>query len=153
MIDRRAQILDRLAAIVGDIATLNHAGFYRNRGDLSNTLRPFLTLHDGSEELSRDIMPGSRIALPLGMQLFPEISYLPRLQLPLNETIDVDVHSMRMQVIAAVLTDAALHTIVGANGKVSLRSIETDLAIGKRMSGETVFRLAFSYPLLLSELT
>lgn len=153
MIDRRAQILDRLTAIVGDIATLNHAGFYRNRGDLSNALRPFLTLHDGSEEVFRDVPPGSRMSLPVHMQLFPEISYAPRLQSPLNETIDVDVHSMRMQVLSAVLTDAALHTIVGANGKVSLRSIETDLAIGKRMSGETLFRFVFSYPLLLPELT
>lgn len=153
MIDRRAQILDRLAAIIDGIASVNHAGFYRNRGDLSNAMRPFLTLHDGSEALARDILPGSKAAFPLGLELSPEISYTPRLQLPLNETISADVHSLRMQLLAAVLTDATLLNIVGTNGKITLRAIETDLSIGKRMTGEMVFRFTFSYPLFLSELT
>lgn len=153
MIDRRAQILERLSIIVSDIAAVNHAGFYRNRGDLSNSLRPFLSLHDGSEELSLSILPGSRSGLPLGTTLLPEISYAPRLQLPLNETIADDLHTIRMQIIPAVLMDNALFNIVGTNGKVTLNAIETDLALGKRMTGETIFRFLFVFPLFPAELT
>jgi len=150
MNDRRQLLLDQLAALLHGIGL---GTVYRNRGEMSNALRPFLSLCDGTETITRTPANGARQSIPLLIELTPEITYYPALQLAPDNTLSEVVGLARITILSAILLDMELRGIVGPNGRILVATIETDLSIGKRMTGELTIRPIFVYPLLLSDLT
>lgn len=68
------------------------------------------------------------------------------------EAVGTDLNSRRLKLIGAVKRDAALASIVGANGAVHYRGLVTSFSPGRRVEAVMNLQFAIAYPLIASEL-
>ena len=63
------------------------------------------------------------------------------------QTVGTTLNSLRASLIKAVLTDAQLTTLVGANGRVRYVGCSTHLGHGRSMEGSMAVHFSFAYVL------
>lgn len=147
MLDRRQQILDRLAAVLLPLVE-SPKHFTRNRDQLPDKLRPAITLLDADEVADTRPFDKAKRGLaqaPNLMRLSPEIIITLRDSKPPNPNVGQELNQFRVSILAAVLFDDALNSLVGTNGEIQYRGCETDLGRGRTMQGEMAIALTFVY--------
>jgi len=147
--DRREQILARLADVLGTIAPT-----FRNRGELPDDKRPAITLLD-ADELTKEtpMSVGTRISIaPKFISLQPEIYIALDSRKPDNKNTGQDLNVLRVKIVKAVCLDGVLITLVGSNGRIEYNGCITDLARNRDMAGEMGLIFAFVYIINPSEL-
>jgi hypothetical protein len=155
--DNRELILVQLQAIFGAIPGLTAAQVHRDRGEFDEektVLLPIMILLDGTERKISEARNGRGVQfLPAIMELVPEI-YLIMKPKVLNKASEYgpEISGWRMKVIKAIVLDAGLLAILGANGSIDYRGMDTDMQAGRSMEGQLQFNFAFRYVLNPSDL-
>lgn len=142
MADKREEILARLVVIVGAIDGVVTAA--RNQPDIDDEQRPAIVILDADEAADdadpAGVMRGSAARRRIGMS--PEIYIL----LGANpEDVGTTINAMRAKVIKAILMDATLNTIIGANGAIRYEGCATGLSRGRGLEAEMGVSFTFSY--------
>lgn len=145
--DRREAILVRLEAILLETAVSGSGiNVYRDRAELEDNELPAYVLLDGGEE--RTINTSDRRG-PTLLTMSPQIFYVP---VPpttrVNEGLGPQMSEHRAKLISAVMNDGELAGLVGANGWVEYRGMESDTQTGGEVQGQ--FRLDFGVAYLLN---
>lgn len=152
MPDKRAQILDRLEAVLDAIPQqmgYDDHTMARNRGGLDEEQRPAIVLLDGVEEAFLNNEGRGRTFMTSSvMTLLPQIFVLlvPR-KTPDNAGVGDELTAFRNAVIGAIANDQQLASLCGSNGEVSLRRVETDMQNGALLEGQLRLDFAFKYVL------
>jgi hypothetical protein len=154
--DNRERILLQLQAIFGAITGLSAAQVFRDRGefDEEKAVLPIMVLLDGTERKISEARNGRGAQfLPAIMELVPEI-YLITKPKVLNKASEYgpEISGWRMKVLKAIVLDAGLLAILGANGSIDYRGMDTDMQAGRSMEGQLQFNFAFRYVLNPSDL-
>jgi hypothetical protein len=151
MTDKRELILERIAAIT--VAAQTAAGIVtcvRNRGLLANDKRPACVLLDGDERpaiFKPNSHTDSRSTFrPAIMRMSPEMYVLMDESRPTNENIGPILNAKRIALSMAIVSDAALKTLLGSNGGIVYNGCVTDLKSGSALTGQ--MRLDFIYTYL-----
>lgn len=151
MLDRRQEILDRLAAILEPLA----ANFWRNRGELPEAKRPAITLLDADEIADQTSFGHAKRGLAASanlMKLTPQIILTLQDQKPDNASVGADLSALRAKVLFAICFDEGLQALVGNNGEIQYHGCETDLGRGRDFNGEMNVAFTFIYPFIPTEL-
>jgi hypothetical protein len=154
--DKREQILLRLQAILGGITGLAPTQVFRDRGefDEERAVFPFSVLLDGTErKLSEGRDGRGGVVLPMIMELSPQIFLMLKPKV-LNKASEYgpEISGWRVKVIKAIFYDSALLALLGANGGIDYRGMDTDMQTGQNMEGQIRFNFAFRYVLNPSDL-
>lgn len=146
--DRREEVLVRLEAIALTIPGV--ATVARNTIAISDTARPAIVVLDGDEELVRDHgSSGGRGSMGARlMDMTPQLFVLVGAK---GAEIGPSLSALRVALLAAVETDAALLAIVGSNGFVAYDGLGTDLAAGRTVAGNMQLQIRIRYPLIPAE--
>lgn len=148
--DKREAILERLLTILQGIPNTVGASEHtvcRNRGLLQDEALPALVLLDGNEVEAVTSERRGRTAMSAQvMQMLPQIFVVlkPR-DLPSNEGVGEELNQFRAALIQAFNTDAQLLQLLGSNGQIVLRRVDTDLNTGNQLRGEAQFHFAINY--------
>ena len=168
-LDRRQQVLSRLYALLADM-TIPLAGgdngataiipgnIVLNRNELPGNLVPGLILLDGDEVKDRSKPQPDRglvenMVPTQVMRMTPEVYIVLDTRTPKNKNVGDDLNTARIAILAAIMTDATLQSIVGGNGNIWLDGSVTDLARGRQMKGQMGLSFTFQYPLIAGEYT
>jgi hypothetical protein len=141
--DKREAILQRLieiaAAVPGVITVV------RNQDELSEHARPAIAVFDGDEAADeRFDQPAHPGRAPNLIEMTPEILILLG---ALPEQIGTALNELRAWLVKAVLMDAQLTALVGANGRVRYVGCSTHLGQGRSMEGSMGVQFALAYVL------
>lgn len=146
-VDRREQILARLVEIMKTVPGIDNV--YRNQGDISDSARPASRVFDGGESLS-DRMLAPQLSRAGGVMTMHPVVTLELGGKP--EEIGSALNAARLKAIKAVLTDAPLAAVAGANGRVNYTGCETSLVPDGKGGIDMLLNFAIAYPLLVREL-
>lgn len=137
MANNRELILTRLLEILTALGAANGVNaVFRNRDQLTFDLRPAFLLLDGDETIKPG-NAGQRPQLaPQIMHIDPEIYCILENRRPNNANVGPDLNAMYAKIIKAILTDAALKTIIGPTQRVRYTAAVTDMARGRALNGE-----------------
>lgn len=145
--DKRELILLRLLAI-GKAITGIKSG-WRNRGELKEDKRPAFVLLDGSENnpTPNEGRGHQGFAIHL-MDLRPQIFILlvPR-DTPKNEGVGEELSAWRAKLLKAFASDQQLLDLVGPNGSIIFRGMQSDMQSGSALYGELQFDFGIRYVL------
>lgn len=145
--DKREQILVRLQAILTELAGDTGIKVYRDRSEFDHEELPAYVLLDGTEvtEIKSSDRRGPQI-----MGLMPQIFYVPNpTENPLNTGVGPDLSAKRVALMKAIMRDDRLSTLLGDNGYIEYRSMETDMqAAADEVKGR--FRLDFVFAYVLN---
>jgi hypothetical protein len=144
--DRREEILFRIEQILASIADANTV--IRNVDEIPESSRPCLILIDGDEAIS----PTStgRNGQPLIMEMTPVIA-IGVSDRP--ETLGAQANGFRAAILAALLGDTQLQTIIGApNGRIQYTGAKGKLSHGSLMASDLQLDFTISYKLDPAEL-
>lgn len=149
MTDRREQILARLVVIAQGIAGVGTV--VRNQPDTTGTASSAaVVIFDGDESVDGGgVGRGRPSTAPVFVEMSPELQI--RAGRP-SATIGAVINGLRVLMVKAVLSDASLRTILGANGEIRYGGLNTELARGKTMMAEMGLVFEMRYPLIQSEL-
>lgn len=150
MVSKREEILTRLVELMSE-EYINAATVVRNRGLLSQDMRPAIAILDAGERArltGDDNGRGNRGRVGMGPQLMtmtPQIFFLPETRRPLNTGIGQLVNAYADLIVRTIAHDPQLLTILGANGSVAYLGMETDLKSGSLLDGQCRLDFAFTY--------
>lgn len=135
---KREEILARLVVVGASIEGVVMCA--RNRDEITDRQRPAIIIMDADEVAieGEPKKPGPQI-----ISMTPEI-YILLSGAP--ETVGTELNALRALLLSAVLNDATLQTITGANGSIRYEGCATGLARGRSMEGEMGVSLSFQYP-------
>lgn len=144
---KRELILVRLEAVLKE--QLGDSSVYRNRSDLEGMRRPCSILLDGTErttgQLTRKSGRGPDIRVDL-MEMDPRIFlFLKRREERLAAERGPEMAQYYIQISEAVESDQELIQLVGSNGGIFYRGLDTDMQEGEAVQGMMLFRYAFQY--------
>lgn len=148
MADKRELILARIAAITVDAKTAAGILFCaRNRALIANDKRPACVLLDGDERpglqrIERRGRPEIGMA-PAILRMSPELYIIMDEKRPTNDDIGPLLNAKRIALSKAIVNDAALKVLLGANGGITYSGCVTDLKSGSPLTGQ--MRLDFVY--------
>lgn len=148
MEDKRENILVRINEILTEVAVANpSAGIkvYRNQVEFETAQNelPAYVLLDGIEN---SVVESSDKRGPQVMVLEPQIFYVPvPTENPQNVGVGPSLSTMRSTLLKAILLDGKIASIVGSNGYVRYRGLETDMQTGGEVKGQFRLDLAFAY--------
>lgn len=155
MTDIRESILVRLEDVLGGIAGITSV--YRDRAEMPIEKLPAAILLDGSEFVAQEIPPHKFVKMPPALfTLVPQIFIVlkPRDDMT-NTTLDgadapvgPELSDYRNKVIAAVVNDPTLLSLVGSNGQITYRGSDTDMQSGSSMVGQIQLHFHFNYTLI-----
>lgn len=141
--DKREEILAQLEVILNGVAGGTDIRVYRDRAEFQYEELPAYILLDGTESLT--IKSNDRRA-PQIMLLLPQIFYVPiPTENPLNENMGPQLSAMRITMVKAIMQDETLHGVLGSNGYVEYRGMETDMQTGAEVKGQFRMDFAFAY--------
>lgn len=149
-VDKREMVLVRLNAILDALAADTNIKVYRDRAEFEADELPAYVLLDGTENkiLQAKDMRGPAIML-LQAQLF-------WVGLPTQNTKNLNVgpqlSEKRSAMIAAVVRDGQLQDLLGPNGYIEYRGMETDMQTGGEVIGQFRLDFAFAYVLDFNKL-
>lgn len=148
-IDRRDQILDRLAAIAVAVPGVVTAG--RNLIRQSDTALPSVSILEGDEEIVPNFTdkPTYRPEAPMTVQMSPHAIILVK-----NDAADIgtQLNALRGALIKAVLTDDALKGLVRNRTGIRYHGLASALALGRQLSADMGLVFRFDYVLRVDEL-
>lgn len=147
MTDKREQILVRLEAILVETATTG-TNVYRDRADLEDNELPAYVLLDGNEtkQVGASDVGGRRG--PQIMLLTPQIFHVPvPPENQLNVGIGPTISEHRVLLLRAIMMDESLSLLLGSNGYIEYRGMETDMNTGAEAKGQFRLDLALAYVL------
>lgn len=145
--DRREQILARLLLIAKTVQGIDNV--YRNQSDISESVRPASRIFDGGETIS------DRLLQPQPSRSGGLIVMQPVVTIELGgkpDEIGTALNALRLKMVKAVLTDAPLAAIVGANGRINYTGCETNLVPSGTGGIDMLLNFAIAYPLIVREL-
>lgn len=141
--DKREQILVRLEGILTTLGTSAGIKVYRDRAEFDESELPAYILLDGVENTT--IRSNDRRG-PQIMLLLPQIFYIPvPRENQLNDGMGAQLSAFRVAVIKAIMQDEPLHGLLGENGYVEYRGMETDMQTGAEVKGQIRMDFAFAY--------
>jgi hypothetical protein len=155
-LDKRELINLRIVAALGTVAGFTPARVYRNRGefDEQKVTLPIITYLDGTERklldastTRRDGARGGPVAVPPAiMEMVPQIFLImePK-NLDKAAEYGPEISDWRMKVLKAIIKDDALLALLGSNGSIDYRGMDTDMQTGRTMEGQLQFNFAFRY--------
>lgn len=148
--DKRELVLARMVQVIKELDMYKEV--YRNRDEVADSVKPAIVVIDGPETVvdqpdERGHRPSNATVL---VEMTPEVIVLT--DTVSTDTIGTDLNKHRAAIVKAIVTDAQLLTIVGANGKIRYQSFEMALAAGRRVEGQAMIRIAFVYPLQYANL-
>ena len=149
MTDRRETILVQLLDIARTIPGIVAA--FRNMDEISDSQRPCILILD-ADEAADDGDPSGLSRRPHAPR---RVGMTPELYIMLGakpEHIGTQLNVFRAEILKAVLTDAALVSLVGSNGDIRYEGCATALARGRMMEGEMGLSFTFKYVLRPDEL-
>lgn len=143
MADKREDILSRLEAILTALAANTTISVYRDRAEFDDTELPAYVLLDGTETKQTG---SSDKRGPQIMLLQPQIFYVPKpTENQLNIGVPADLSGKRVAMIKVVMQDGQLQDILGDNGFIEYRGMETDMQTGAEVKGQFRMDFAFAY--------
>jgi len=150
MADRREAILNQILVLLratGEFVTVD-----RNTLKITDEMCPAVVLFDGDEVNAND-RPDADSWSPPGRPQF--MTMRPDICLRImNKSVDVgtELNRLRAAIYHAIVMDKTLHDLVGTNGRMIMDASRTQLAAGRKMTGDTTISFAFTYPLLVRDL-
>lgn len=145
----RALILQRLEDLLKEAVGENLV--YRNRSDIDRLERPCVILLDGIAKPTGTLTlksgrgPDTRVDL---LELTPFIYlFLKRREEAQAGTRGPEMEEYEGQIVPAIKTDDELKALVGSNGWISFRGLDTDMQPGEAVQGMMLFHFAFQYAL------
>jgi len=146
--DQREVILSRLAALCASVSGIT--AVVRNALDVPANARPAVIIQDGAEALvdAPDTVRHSEIQR---MELSPEVSVFVRA----GGAADAGVllSRYRTSIVAAVLSDGALHDATGTNGRIRYEGCTVVQPDAEAKEHRLDIALAFTYAFRLGDLT
>lgn len=140
MADKREDILARLKAVFAAIPGIDYVG--RNEDAADDDRRPAIFMFD-ADEMADDNDPPARAPMsPRRIAMTPEVYVIVGGK---PEDVGTVVNGFRAAVIKAVLSDAALNTLVGTNGHIRYEGAVTALGKGRQMIAECTLAFTFNY--------
>lgn len=148
----REDILKKLLAIyqtVPDITTI-----VRNRGLMTNEMRPAIVLMDGDEQEGlrppRNGRGGSSVVYRTTKVMRPQTFVLLRTAAPTNkdsagEDVGTKLNEYRVEIVRRVLDNTDLRALLGSNGSLNYVGSETDLRSGAAMAGQIRVDFTITY--------
>src|SRR5665647_867478 len=167
MNDRRQLVLNRLYVVLSEL-TISLAGgptgaleikpgnIVQNRNELPKELVPGIIVLDADEikdpraQLRERGLTETRVPSNI-MKMTPEIYVVLDTRGITNKNVGKDLNTARLAILAAVLPDTQLQSIVGANGNIVYDGCVTYLARNRTMKGQLGCSITFTYPLLRNE--
>ncbi len=148
--DKREAILVRLEVLLTQLAG-EDIHVYRNQAEFENDELPAYALLDGIE--TKDFGSTDRRG-PQVMILLPEIFYVPvPTENPKNVGVGPVLSARRVALIKLIMSDGPLRDLVGANGYIEYRGMETDMqAEADEVKGRFKLNFAFGYVLNFNKL-
>ena len=141
--DRRLEILKRLPILFKDIPGILRVT--RNNVAVEEKGRPEIIINDGDETASDQNQKQSVRRSPNVITMTPEIMVYSTGD---HETASADLHRIRSEIIKRVYTDTTISELTGPNGDVYYGGCEVRYAAGRRLEGEMMITISFSYPLI-----
>jgi hypothetical protein len=141
--DTREAILVRIEAILTDVAGDSGIRVYRDRAGFEDEDLPAYVLLDGIETLveKADDRRGPQI-----MSLLSQIFYVP---VPTENQLNVGIGPLlsqhRIKLVKGIMQDGPLQDLLGSNGFVEYRGMETDMQTGAEVKGQFRMDFAFAY--------
>lgn len=146
MADRREQILAELESVVADLGGYT---FKRNDLNIDGSELPCIILLDGDEENDVEAYGRGRPAnSPQIMRMYPQL-YFALEDHP--EGVGPLVNMTRGTIVHAVLSDVGLQGLVH-NREIRYEGMESDLALGRSITGQAGIQLSMSYVLYPDDL-
>lgn len=155
-LDKRELINLRIVAALGETEGFTPAKVFRDRGefDAKRVSLPILIYLDGNERKLLDANSTRRdnarggvpAVVPMIMEIVPQIFLImePK-DLDKAQEYGPEVSGWRMKVLKAIMTDDALLALLGSNGGIDYRGMDTDFHSGGTMEGQLQFNFAFRY--------
>lgn len=150
--DKRELILRRILAIGTGLVGIKSA--WRNRGQLKEDKRPAFVVLDGNEINPHRVEGRGHAALSTTvMEVSPQLFILlvPR-DTPKNEGVGEELSQWRAKLIKALAADQQLIDLIGPNGQIIFRGMQTDMVTGSALYGELQFDFGIRYVLNPAEL-
>lgn len=138
--DKREDILARLFTILGGIRNITTVA--RNIDEMPEGSRPCIVLIDG-DEIRSDSSRGKAMQTVVMVMT-------PRIAIGISNSpgnLGPDINAIRAKVLPAVLGDATLTTILGANGKITYDGLAGKLSQGSLMASDMELNFSIEYPL------
>ncbi len=165
--DRRQEVLTRLFELLGGLTipllggpvgpvTIVPGNIVHNRNELPADLVPGIILLDADEiKDPRTQLPPrgliERAVPPSIMKMTPEIYVVLDTRGITNQNMGEDLNTARLAILAAVLPDKQLQSIVGSNGNIVYDGCVTDFARNRTMKGQLGVSITYMYPLIPGE--
>jgi len=141
--DKREVILQRLAEIAASLPGIATA--VRNQDEISEHTRPAIAVFDADESADERAEqqghPGRAANI---VEMTPEVVILLGAK---PERVGPALNELRAKLVKAVLTDAQLNGLAGANGRVRYAGCSTHLGHGRSMEGSMGVHFTFAYVL------
>jgi len=148
--DKREQILSHLELILTTLASGTNIQVHRDRAEFDESELPAYVLLDGVE--TTGVRSNDRRG-PQVMLLLPQIFYVPMpTENQLNEGMALNLSAMRVAMIKAFMQNEDLQGMLGDNGYVEYRGMETDMQTGAEVKGQFRMDFAFAYVLNFNKL-
>lgn len=149
-VDKREQVLVRLHAILTTLAAGTDINVYRDRAEFDASELPAYVLLDGTET---KLLQAKNMIGPAIMLLQAQLFWVAK---PTENQLNVDVgpelSAKRSAMIAAVVRDGTLQDLLGSNGYIEYRGMETDMQTGGEVIGQFRLDFAFAYVLDFNKL-
>ena len=140
MTDQRELILSRIVELLS--AATGFANVVRNRGNLSETKRPYAALFDGDEEANADDPDTRQTNSPRRITMRPEIFIYGQAA---PESIGSEVNILRAKVVKALCTDATLAALTAERTGVRYDGMTNSLSAGRTINAELALHFVFRY--------
>ena len=166
--DRREEVLARvyellaglniplLGGPVAGAVPIQAGNIVHNRNELPAQLVPGIILLDADEIKDPRVQLPARGLIERGvppsiMKMTPEIYVVLDVRGPTMQNAGADLNTARLAILAAILPDKQLQSIVGTNGNILYDGCVTDFARNRTMKGQLGCSITFSYPLIPGE--
>lgn len=149
MADVREQILERLVTVCAGVTGVTTAG--RNLTDVPLMARPAVLVNGGAEQMISSPRPSARFSQVQLMELTPGITLLVRSDTGTEAGALMSL--FRGRLVAAILADATLQSIVTTNGAIRYDGCNEVEPTPESKEPRLELQVAFTYPLRLADLT
>lgn len=138
--DPRETILARMAVVLAGIDGV--LSFERNATEISDAHCPAIVLNEGDETAD----DGDPIGRPANS--VRRVYMEPQVLLAViddREDVGTELNAMRSKIITALINDATLIGLTADNTGARYSSMSSDLAIGRKMSGQMALGFSLAY--------
>jgi hypothetical protein len=164
LIDRRFLILEQMFSLLNalnigltggeTVANIPAGNIVHNRDELPGEKVPGLILLDADETKDPRFPQNPGRQGPSGpgmMRMTPEIYVVLDVRKPANLNVGEDLLLARAAIMASILGDTTLQSLVGAGGSIVYDGCYTDLARNRQMRGQMGLSFTFGYPFVPGE--